>query len=207
MGSIQYQAQQNVLGKFKDNNIKIMDVGDLYERREDGTVVFNNPDDPNRPFGSRAEAQTWIDSMNRQIRAAFDQEVYNETQRIYSGALPAINLLKFAPIYDAMDKPTQDIFDDLIEPYSIVNGSGEVIGFNCNLATMARQAIQMVQRYGIGQGGEQPAQQQKQKDQASGPAMDLKSGNGSSADDAEPANLAEALMMVNKQKRSGKDGR
>ena len=195
-----------MLEKFRENNIKMMDVGDLYERREDGTVVFNNPDDPHRPFDTRADAQDWIDSMNKQIQNAFQQEVYKEQQDLYNKSIPMINLIQFAPIYDAMDKVTQDVFDDLIDPYAITNGAGEVIGFDCDLAGMARQAIQMVQRYGIGKAAEPVTQQQAQPQQTT-PAMDLKSGSGTSVDDKEPTNIAEAMALLNKQRKENRDGR
>lgn len=206
IASLQYEAQQNILNKFRENDIQMLDVGDLYERREDGTVIFNNPDNPNRPFESREQAQAWINSMNQQIQTAFNQEVYREQQELYRNATPAINLIQFAPVYDAMPPAMQDIFDDLIEPYSITNASGDVIGFNCDLPSMARQAQAMVQKYGIGQ-AQQQTQQAQPKQQSSGPAMDLKSGNGTSADDVEPTNIAEAMAMLNKQRKENRNGK
>lgn len=205
IASLQYEAQQSVLNKFRENDIQMLDVGDLYERREDGTVIFNNPDNPNRPFESREQAQAWINSMNQQIQTAFNQEVYKEQQELYRSAAPAINLIQFAPVYDSMPPAMQDIFDDLIEPYSIYNNAGAVIGFNCDLPSMARQAQAMVQKYGIGQAQQQA--QQAQPKQQSGPAMDLKSGSGTSVEEKEPTNLAEAMAMLNKQKKENKNGR
>lgn len=208
IASLQNEAQQNVLKKFHENEIKLMDIGDIYERREDGTVIFNNPDNPNRPFESREQAQAWINSMNQQIQNAFNQEVYKEQQELYKNATPAINLIQFAPLYDSMPEITQNIFDDLIEPYSITNADGDVIGFDCDLSAMARQASALVERYGFGrQAQQEQSAQQQAKQQSSDPAMDLKSGNGASADDAEPTNIAEAMAMLNKQRKENRNGK
>ena len=207
--SLQQEAQQNVLKKFHENEIKLMDIGDIYERREDGAVIFNNPDNPNRPFESREQAQAWINSMNQQIQNAFQQEVYREQQELYKNAQPAIALIQFAPVYDSMNEITQNIFDDLIEPYSITNANGDVVGFDCDLPAMARQASALVERYGLSKQAqqEQPAQQQQAQPKSSGPAMDLKSGSGTSVDDQEPTNIAEAMAMLNKQRKENRNGK
>ena len=203
IASLQMEAQQNVLKKFKENNIQVMDIGDLYERREDGTVVFNNPDNPNRPFESREQAQAWINSMNQQIQNAYNQEVYKEQQNLYELARPSIALIQFAPVYDSMSEAAQNIFDDLIEPYSVRAANGDVIGFNCNLPAMARQALKIVDQYGIGK-QTAPAQQQAPKQKT--PAMDLKSGSGSSSDEPEPTNIAEAMALLNKRNKEKRNG-
>ena len=208
IASLQAEAQRKVLDKFRENEIKMMDIGDIYERREDGTVIFHNPDNPNRPFESREQAQAWINSMNQQIQSAFNQEVMKEQQALYEDAKPSIALIQFAPVYDSMDEVTQNIFDDLIEPYAITRkGTDEVIGFSCDLPAMARQAMKIVETYGLAvkQAGQEPVAQQPAQKQKT-PAMDLKSGSGSSADDAEPTNIAEAMALLNKQRKEQRNG-
>ena len=195
MRDLQMTARRNVAKRFQDNNVKMMDIGELYSRRDDGTVVFNNPDDPHRPFQSRAEAQQWIDSMNAQITAAYNKEVAKEQQELYKNVEPSVRLLQFAPVYDAMDQVTREVFEELIEPYAIIGANNEPIGFSCNLETMGRQAVRLASRFGSA-----PQQQAQPVQQAAEPAMDIKaspSGTGT----AEPRDINEAMRMLNEQRR------
>ena len=197
--NIQNEAVQNVSKMFNENQISLVSIQDLYSRGEDGTVTFNNPDNPNKPFESRAEAQAWVDAMNAEVQRAFNENVTQETQRLYNLAAPAMQLLDFAPTYDAMDKATKEIFDSLIEPYAISN-NGQVVGFNCNLNAMAQQAMKLNSKFNAGQQQVQPKQQQQPK--AAEPAMDMKTGTGKAAEEQEPKTLEEAMAMLNKQRRA-----
>lgn len=203
---IKEESRQEVLKEFSDNNIKIMGIGDIYERRDDGTVVFNNPDDPRHPFSSRAEAQAWIDSMNAQIQAEYQNRIAQRASEKWSKAQPQIQLLRFAPYYEKMTPESQKVFDMLIEPYSIEDEQGRTIGFNCNLASMANQAISIANQFAPKQ---QPQQQQTKaprQSQASTPALDIKSGAGESPESEEPKNINEAMQILNKMRKEKKNG-
>ena len=208
MQSLQKMAMRNTEAWQRENEIVEMNIGSLYERREDGTVIFNNPDNPNRPFESREQAQAWINSFNQQIMEAKKEQYKQELNDLYNAAQPALRLIEFAPIYDAMDSATQDIFDTLIDPYAVTNANGDVIGFDCNLAAMARQAMGIVEQYGLNkqQSANEPQQQQQQQEPAKTPAMDLKSGSSISDDDREPTNLEEAMAMLNKRNKEKRNG-
>jgi hypothetical protein len=199
--SIQQQAMQNVAQMFNENDVKVVSIQELYSRGEDGTVTFNNPDNPSKPFESRAEAQAWVDAMNAEIQRAYNDNVMQETQRLYSQAAPAMQLLDFAPTYDAMDKQTKETFDMLIEPYAIYGANKQVLGFNCNLNAMAQQAQKIVGKFG-GQAPQQPQQQQAQTKPAE-PALDMKTGSGKAVpDEEEPKTLEEAMAMLNKRRKN-----
>ena len=204
---IKEESRQEVLKEFSDNNIKIMGIGDIYERRDDGTVVFNNPDDPRHPFSSRAEAQAWIDSMNTQIQAEYQNRIAQRASEKWSKAQPQIQLLRFAPYYEKMTPESQKVFDMLIEPYSIADEHGRTIGFNCNLAAMANQAISIANQFATNT--KQSQQQQTsapRQQQASTPPMDIKSGAGESSENEEPKNINEAMQILNKMKKEKKNG-
>ena len=196
---IQQDAQRNIAKKFNDNKIRIMSVGDLYQRNDDGTVMFINPDNPNRPFESRSQAQEWVNSMNQMIRDEYQKEVTLEMQNLYRDAAPVIATMEFAPTYEAMDEITKNVFDSMIEPYSVFNANKEVIGFNCNLNAMAQQAAKIVQQFAP----QQAQLQQTQQASTDEPAMDLKGGASESNQNTEPTNIQEAWQMLNKSKKKG----
>ena len=78
-------------------------MNDLYERTSDGRVIYHNPDDPNRPFSSRMEAQSWIDSFNGQVRNELKRRALEIRNEDAGSILPSLRLMDFAPSYDAMD--------------------------------------------------------------------------------------------------------
>lgn len=202
---LQREARNEVLKNFTDKGIKMMSIGDIYERRDDGTIVFNNPDDPRRPFQSRKEAQDYIDSFNSQVQYEYDNQIRQSYANKMRAASPQFQLLQFAPYYDQMSQIQKDIFDDIIEPYAITK-NGQTVGFNCNLVAAAKQAITIARRF------EQPAQQhsfanaqpRKPVEQPATPAMDMKTGSGEADDDKEPTTIQEAWAMMNKQKKEKK---
>ena len=186
-----------------------MSIQDIYRRDEDGTVHFDNPDDPHREFNSRAEAQAWIESMNKEINRAFNEETRKRTQELYQQAAPAIMLLEFAPTYDAMDENIKAVFNDLVEPYSVTNASGEIIGFSCNLNQMAVQARNIAARFNYSGEQQQGKQEEKAAQKASKdqePALDIKTGSGVATTEEEPKNIEEAMAMLNKSKKEKSNG-
>ena len=203
--SLQQQAVRNVTKDFQDHGVKMMSMQDIYRRDEDGTVHFDNPDNPRMECQSRAEAQAWIESMNKEISRTFNEEVRKKTQELYQQAQPAVMLLEFAPTYDAMDETVKAVFNDLVEPYSVYNQAGDIIGFNCNLNRMAAQAQKMASRFAPQQQAQPKAGQQQPKAAVPDePAMDIKTGGGSAApEDEEPKTVEEAMALLQKRKRDG----
>lgn len=199
---MQEQAARDATSEFQKHGVKMMSIKDIYRRDEDGTVHFDNPDDPRREFSSRTEAQAWVDSMNKEINRSWNEEVRKRTQELYKQAQPAIMLLEFAPAYDAMDETVKAVFNDLVEPYSVYNQQGDIIGFSCNLNKMATQAQTIARRFG----GER--QESKSKDapvsvsKDQGPALDIKTGSGQQgADETEPKTIEEAMAILQKTRR------
>lgn len=201
-------AQNQVKQMFDKQGVKLMDISDLYERDErNGTVTFRNPDNPNRPFENRFEAQQFCDSINKQINTRYQQEVRKAQQQAIQAMAPQFALLDFAPTYQAMSKTEQEIFDALIEPYSLVDKSGQVVGFQCNLNMMGQQAKKFASKFSTTSETNrvQPEAAAKQKAQKpTTPALDMPSAAGSSADDDEPKTLEEAFSKLNKIKKGSK---
>lgn len=193
-----------MLEEFQKNNVKRVSINDIYNRAEDGTVTFNNPDDPRRPFESRDRAQAWVNSINEQIESEYQNRIVKRAGELWQEAQPRIQLLQFAPYYDQMDQMSQNIMDQLLEGREIRDKEGKAIGYDCNLAQVAAQAIRIAQSFAPKQQTAQHAKQQQQP--ATTPAMDIKSGTGDSTDSGEPRNINEAMAMLNKQRKEKKNG-
>ena len=194
------QAQKYVVQQFQQNGVKPVDISDIFQRNEDGSVTFVNPDDPSKPFQSRAEAQSWVDSMNKQIQREYSRQVDAAHRELIRQSKPAMDLVAFAPTYDAMDPATRGIFDELIEPYALQNAQGQVVGFSCNLKKMHQQAIRLGSRFGA-TADQYRKEAAQAKQQASQPAMDMKTGGSMSGNDKEPTTIEEAWVLMNAQKK------
>jgi len=193
-------AAQQATEYFKEQGIEKFNVNMLYKRDEDGTVTFENPDNPRQPFASRQEAQAWCDAINSDIDNEWRRTATEKRNEILGQAMPAMRLLQFAPTFNAMSKNEQDIFDTLIEPYAVTNDYGQTIGYNCDLDAFAGQARKIAARYGSTQQAQQVATQQPAP--PSGPAVDMRASGSQSQPQAEvtdPKDLTEAMKML-KQK-------
>jgi len=207
---IQQEAIKQTRQRFSEANIKNIDIDDLYRRDENtGRVEFHNPDDPDRPFESRYEAQQWVDAFNKQVNNRFAREAQKTMNELSSLQKPMFELLDFIPQYQKLSAEEQEILEDLIEPYGITNGNGEVVGYSISLPGMANQAKKIAKRFAK----EQPAQSenaaQPVQKNATRPAMDIKtSGSGDGANvKREPKNLSEAFKMLNEQKKEKRNGK
>ena len=199
---IQQQALSDVRREFKNNGIEYCTIESLYQRDENsGRVTFKNPDDPRNPFNSRAEAQAWVEAFNKQIDTRFRQEVNKKQQELVGDSAPMLRLISFAPKYQAMSQAEKEIMDDLIEGYGVRNRQGQIIGYNVDLDAVAAQAKRIAKRM---KPAEAPAQQAQSQPAASGPAMDMPTGSGTSNDMKEPKTIGEALKMFDAQQRSKK---
>lgn len=202
---VQQRAINAVREEFRNQQIEMWSINDIYERDENtGRVRFRNPDDPNRDFQSRYEAQQFVDAMNKQITAEFRQQVNQKQREFLQQEAPRLRTIEFAPKYEAMDQVTKDVFDEMIEPYAVRDNSGDVIGFNVNLQAVATQAEKIAARFKKSQPQQQQQEPEEQaKKQPGGPALDIKTG-ASQSNDVEPKTIGEALKMYDSAKRKKK---
>lgn len=197
------QAVAQARQQFQKDNIREFTMDDIYERTQDGRVIYHNPDDPNRPFSSRMEAQQWIDSFNKQVQSALIQTATQIRDKNAKAAMPALRLLQFAPVYDVMDPAIREVFDDLISDYEVKNRSGKVVGYSCDLEKMAMKAARLAKKYNNSPRKRSAnAKMGKQKARKS-PALDMKgkgSARNSKAND-EPQTMEEAMKRLNEINR------
>lgn len=203
------QAAQEVAMLFQENGLHLLSINDLYQRDEDtGRVSFANPDDPNQPFQTRQEAQSWINAYNQQFKQDWNSRVYARRAEILERNRPVQRLLQFAPTYDAMDQQTKSIFDDLIEPYEIKDNQNVVIGYSCDLPKAHALAQSLVTKFGSGaEAGSQGASgASAQGAPDTGPALDMNtsgSQGGAAGDKPDPKNISEAMLAMRAAKKKG----
>lgn len=190
--------------EFRDANIREFQMNDLYERTSDGRVIYHNPDDPNRPFSSRMEAQSWIDSFNGQVRNELKRRALEIRNEDVDSILPSLRLMDFAPSYDAMDDAVREMFDDLIEGYEVLDSNGNVIGYNCDLDKMASKAERMASRFSKAKPSKRRTKTTKTaNEETRQPSLDMRShgsgGNGKMK--REPQTLEEAMLRLRQQKK------
>ena len=190
--------------EFRDANIREFQMKDLYERTSDGRVIYHNPDDPNRPFSSRMEAQSWIDSFNGQVRNELKRRALEIRNEDADSILPSLRLMDFAPSYDAMDDAVREMFDDLIEGYEVLDSNGNVIGYNCDLDKMASKAERMASRFSKAKPSKRRAKATKPANEGTRqPSLDMRShgsgGNGKMK--REPQTLEEAMLRLRQQNK------
>ena len=214
---IQKQAVGDVRREFQDKNIGYYSMNELRVQDErTGQVRFRNPDvakdderNPKYYFDSRKEAQDFIDSWNKDVDAEFRKAVNAKQRELLNDMAPRIRLIDFAPKFYAMDEMTRNVFEKLVAPYAIKDkATGEEIGYNVDLNQMAAVARGIVSDFRKQAPTQEPKQQQQQRQQqqGSGPAMDMKSGNGTNHDAAEPKTLGEAIKMIDERNRSKRNG-
>lgn len=197
------QAVAQARQQFQKDGIREFTMDDVYERTQDGRVIYHNPDDPNRPFSSRMEAQQWIDSFNKQVQTALIQTATQIRDKNAKAAMPALRLLQFAPVYDVMDPAIREVFDDLISDYEVKNRAGKVVGYSCDLEKMAMKAARLAKKYNNSPRKQSAnAKMGKQKARKS-PALDAKSRGSSrnSKRDDEPQTMEEAMKRLNEINR------
>lgn len=208
LDSVRRQAALATNEKFRQEGIEKVTLTQLYQRDEDtGRVTFHNPDDPDNPFESRAQAQAWVDSYNSQIEAEWVNYANQMQQQFATQTLPAMRLVAFAPVYDSMNPRVQKYFDAIIENYGVSDSTGALIGYSCDLNAAYVQA----QKLAAIDGGTEVSETKNAGGQTiastpSGPALDATtSGSDTSSNKpAEPKNLNEAFKMINKAKKGKK---
>jgi hypothetical protein len=209
--SITREAARRTNKFFADKNIRPQTIRDIYEQdNQTGVISFRNPDNPNQPFQSRAEAQAWLDSANSQLKIDWEDLATQSRQELLKQYEPTMKLYAFVPKYNALDEVRQEMLDTIVEPYAIKDAGGNTIGYSCDLDAALTQTEKIIQgllsrqqQASISSEGS-PAVPEAKKP-ATTPALDMKSSNGSASSvGAEPKDINEAMKMYQKQKREGK---
>lgn len=198
VGQLNRQAVAQARRQFQKDGIREFTMDDVYERMQDGRVVYRNPDDPNRPFASRMEAQQWIDSFNKQVSEALIKTATEIRDKNARAAMPALRLLQFAPVYDVMDPRIREVFDDLISDYEVKNRAGKVVGYSCNLEKMAMKASRLASKYNSSPRKAGGSGKVKKSGPQKSPALDARTHGtaAGSKGDREPQTLEEAMMRL-----------
>nr|DAG29635.1 MAG TPA: hypothetical protein [Caudoviricetes sp.] len=202
VNEINRQAAIQANEEFSKRGIRKMSVKDLYERDEQrGIVTYRNPENRNRPFEKRTEAQEYCDSVNRDIEAEWKNLARERQMKILNDVAPALRMIQFAPKFDSLDDDTKEMFDTVIEPYEIKNRQGEIVGYSCDLDAALAQAKRIMSK--IASKRQAPAQQaQSASRKADAPAVDTPTGaRPEGINDKEPTNLGEAMKMYNEMKK------
>lgn len=198
-------AIRQAAAEFQKEGIRPITMNDLYRRDEStGRVVYQNPDDPSRPFSNRMEAQQWIDSFNSQLRQEIQTKARSINRELQRQVAPTRNLLQFVPRYQGMSQDAQEILDDLIEGSEVRNARGEVVGYTCDLDSMADRAERMAAKYSRGKGGKSNKSDEQRQQRR--PATDMRS-HGSSSEprklDREPRDINEAFQIMRERRKAG----
>lgn len=199
-------AIRQAAAEFQKEGIRPITMNDLYRRDEStGRVVYQNPDDPSRPFSNRMEAQQWIDSFNSQLRQEIQTKARSINRELQRQVAPTRNLIQFVPRYQGMSRDAQEILDDLIEGSEVRNARGEVVGYTCDLDSMANRAERMAAKYSRGKGGKGDKSDDQHQQQRR-PATDMRS-HGSSSEprklDREPRDINEAWQIMHERRKAG----
>lgn len=209
--STQRLAIDTVNKLFRDNDVTKVSINDLYEKDDHGRVSFKNPDDPDRPFASRAEAQQWCEAFNAQVDSEWKRMVQDQQRAYMKDIQPMLRLMSFAPEFDAMSAQEQKVFDSVVEPYAIKDKSGMVVGYSCDLGNAKQVALNICKSMGVKDDQQDPVpagnDAGQQSIQGGGPALDAQtSGTGNPQNDNdEPKNLNDAvkkLMEAKKKERN-----
>lgn len=198
-------AIRQAAAEFQKEGIRPITMNDLYRRDEStGRVVYQNPDDPSRPFSNRMEAQQWIDSFNSQLRQEIQTKARSINRELQRQVAPTRNLIQFVPRYQGMSQDAQEILDDLIEGSEVRNARGEVVGYTCDLDSMANRAERMAAKYSRGKGGKGGKGDDQRQQRR--PATDMRS-HGSSSEprklDREPRDINEAWQIMHERRKAG----
>lgn len=206
VNSVNQLAIARARQQFEKEGIREFNMGDLYERTQDGRVVYRNPDDPNRPFSNRMEAQQWIDSFNRQVQQSLVEEAKKHRKEALKSAAPMLRLMEFAPVYDQMEPNVRAIMDDLIEDYEVKVSNGKVIGYSCDLNKMAAKAYKLAEKYNHTSHSQKKKGTMKKSGTQKRPAVDIRSSGSSRTGsmDSEPQTMEQAferLRQINKGRK------
>lgn len=203
--SVRAQAIRDVADFMKRQGIMTDNKGRLgatiyhpsiYKKDEDGMVQWINPD-TGRPFGGdnpRAQANQWVKDYNDELRDKFNELAQEREAQLAKAQAPIQRTLEFAPTYSKLDPVRRQLLDSIIEDYEVRDGSGDVVGYSCDLNKALAQVNRQVQAI---QAVYKSKQAEKQKPK--GPALDMKAGATDGGGTPNFKNVAEALAYVQEQ--------
>lgn len=149
---------------------------------------------PNAYFTDRSSARRFLEDYNKDLEEGYAATVRQQKAELDKTYQITKSYLQFVPRLQAADKTTQEIFNELVQPYGVRDAQGNFMGYNTNLNTALQQAESLSKRL---QATQPKAAEPKA---ASTPAVDMNSSSNG-AEEAEPTNLSEALAMLNKKKK------
>ena len=198
--NVQDAAKYYANESFRQQGIGTFSLNELYQASDDGVVTFINPDNPNRPFESRAQAQEWCDAWNKQVVNEYKTTVARYEQELLQEQLPSLKLIAFAPEMEKMDDITSDIFNELLSSHEVYDNNGDVVGYDVDLYKTANRAVKMAKSFASSY------ESSKARANVQTPAIDIKSSSSgqNSTLNAEPKTLGEALQMVEMSKKGKK---
>ena len=216
----QSQARQaaidTVVEAYKKQGVRVTPDGklgasmqdpDVCKRDADGTVRYYNPETGREFTGPnpRADARAWVDEYNRELADQFNAACAKVERQKMGEYEPAIQVLKFAPKYDALDDMTRGLLDDIIEPYEVKDSSGNLIGYSCDLNAALNVAKKQMARF--------KDYTKPEPKPATGPEEDMKKGSAKGNSQPEgkfvPKSLEEAMAYLQDQEveKRNKKGR
>lgn len=181
---------------------------DIAKKDADGTIRYYNPETGREFTGPnpRKDAREWCDEYNKELADQFNAACAKVEQQKMKEYEPAINVLKFAPKYDALDDMRRGLLDDILEDYEIKDKDGSLIGYSCDLDAALRAVERQVARIK----SYTPAEPKP----ATGPEVDMKKGSAKGNSDPEKKpkieSIADALGYLQDQeieKAKNKKGR
>lgn len=152
---------------------------DIAKKDADGTIRYYNPETGREFTGPnpRKDAREWCDEYNKELADQFNAACAKVEQQKMKEYEPAINVLKFAPKYDALDDMRRGLLDDILEDYEIKDKDGSLIGYSCDLDAALRAVDRQVARIK----SYAPAEPKP----ATGPEVDMKKGSSKGNSDPE----------------------
>lgn len=172
----------------------------ICKRDRDGVPHFFNPETGREFTGDnpRAQAQAFVDSYNKELEEKFNQACSQYSQRLASEEAVGLAVLEFAPKYEKMDPVKQGMFDVLVSQFEVKDDSGEVVGYDVDLDSVAARVDQLVETIqSFAPKNEEP---QGETVVNSTPALDMKNSVAvAQQQNREPQSVEDALLMIQNQ--------
>lgn len=172
-----------------------------YNGNPTGDIHYRNLDvadekAANAYFTDRSAARRFLEDYNKDLEEGYAATVRQQKEELDKQYKVTKEYLKFVPKLNSADETTRAIFNELVQPYGVQDASGNFMGYSTNLDTALKQAQSLAKRIS----STQSQQQKSQTSTASTPAVDMNSSSNG-AEEQEPANLSEALKMLNTKKK------
>lgn len=195
---INQQALQSAVKEFQDHGVRTFTMNDLTRRdQRTGRITYANPDDPDRSFSNRMEAQQWLDSFNKQVETELRRRAMEMRGDLVKQSSPMIRMLQFAPRYDTMSQRQQAVFEELVADYEIRDDKGNIVGYSCDLDKAASAAERIAGRMGRPKTKKTAVKKTVRK-----PAMDMNTKGSSGATvNREPKTMEDAFKLLREQQK------